>query len=70
MGERDSAKVRVESLQSCRYAKYEGGKKSNPREKEDPEKGRAAEVFRGKWRAVAEDEEYLRLKEEHRRRNG
>ncbi len=38
--------------------------------KEDPEKGRAAEVFRGKWRAVAEDEEYLRLKEEHRRRNG
>ena len=69
MGERDSAKVRVESLQSRRYAKYEGGKKSKPREKEDPEKGRAAEVFREKWRAVAKDEEYLRLKEEHRRRN-
>jgi Domain of unknown function (DUF4385) len=52
-----------------RYAKYEGGKKGKPREKEDPEKSRAAEVFREKWRAAAEDEEYLRLKEEHRRRN-
>ena len=52
-----------------RYAKYEGGKKSKPRETEDPEKSRAAEVFREKWRAAAEDEEYLRLKEEHRRRN-
>ena len=53
-----------------RYAKYEGGKKSKPRETEDPEKSRAAEVFREKWRAAAEDEEYLRLKEQHRRRNG
>ncbi len=52
-----------------RYAKYEGGRKSKPREKEDPEKGRAAEVFREKWRAAAEDDEYLKLKEEHRRRN-
>jgi hypothetical protein len=52
-----------------RYAKYEGGKKGKPREKEDPEKSRAAEVFREKWRAAAENEEYLRLKEEHRRRN-
>ena len=51
------------------YAKFEGGKKSEPREEEDPEKSRAAEVFREKWRAAAEDEEYLRLKEEHRRRN-
>ena len=42
-----------------RDAKYEGGKKS-----------RAAEVFREKGRATAEDEEHLRLKEEHRRRNG
>ena len=53
-----------------RYAKYEGGKKSKPRKREDPEKARAAEVFRGRWRAAAEDEEYLRLKDEHRRRNG
>src|SRR4028119_472939 len=52
-----------------RYAKYEGGKEGKHREKEDPEKSRAAEVFREKWRAAAEDEEYLRLKEEHRRRN-
>ena len=29
-----------------RYAKYECGKKSRPREEEDPEKSRAAEVFR------------------------
>jgi len=52
-----------------RYAKYERGKKSKPREKEDPEKSRAAEIFREKWRAAAEDEEYLRLKEEHQKRN-
>ena len=53
---------------SRRYAKYRGGKKSQPREHLDTEKQRAAEVFREKWRAAAEDEEYLRLKEEHRRR--
>jgi hypothetical protein len=52
-----------------RYAKYERGKKSKPREKEDPEKSRAAEIFREKWRAAAEDEDYLRLKEEHQERN-
>jgi hypothetical protein len=52
-----------------RYAKYEGGKKSKPRDKEDPEKARAADMFRKKWRAAAEDKEYLKLKEEHRRRN-
>ena len=52
-----------------RYAKYEGGKKSRPREEEDPEKARAAEVFRDRWRAAAEDAEYGRLKDEHRRRN-
>jgi hypothetical protein len=33
-------------------------------------KQRAAEIFHEKWRAAAEDEGYLRLKEEHRRRNG
>jgi hypothetical protein len=42
---------------SRRYAKYRGGKKSEPREKLDPEKQRAAEVFPEKWRAAAEDEE-------------
>lgn len=49
---------------SRRYAKYVGGRKSRPRETEDPEKQRAAETFYEKWRLAAEDEEYLRLKEE------
>ncbi len=52
---------------SRRYAKYRGGKKSQPREALDPEKQKAAEVFREKWRTAAEDREYLRLKEEHKR---
>jgi hypothetical protein len=51
---------------SRRYAKYKAGKKSQPLEKEDPEKSKAAEIFYEKWRAAAEDEEYLRLKESHR----
>ena len=51
---------------SRRYAKYKAGKKSQPLEEEDPEKARAAEIFHEKWRAAAEDEEYLRLKESHR----
>jgi hypothetical protein len=54
---------------SRRYAKYAGGSKSRPREGLDAEKQKAAEIFHEKWRAAAEDEEYLRLKEEHRRRN-
>jgi hypothetical protein len=54
---------------SRRYAKYKGGKKSRPLEEEDPVKARPAEIFYEKWRAVAEDSGYLRLKEQHRRRN-
>ena len=54
---------------SRRYAKYVGGKKSRPREELDAEKQRAAEIFHEKWRAAAEDKEYLRLKEGHRHRN-
>jgi hypothetical protein len=54
---------------SLRYAKYKGGNKSRPRDTLDPEKSRAAGIFREKWRAAAEDEEYLRLEEEHKRRN-
>ena len=54
---------------SRRYAKYRGGNKSNPLEEPDPVKSRAAEIFYEKWREAAEDEEYLRLKEEHRRRS-
>ena len=54
---------------SLRYAKYEGGNKSRPRDELDQEKSRAAGIFNEKWRAAAEDQEYLRLKEEHKRRN-
>ena len=52
---------------SRRYARYHGGNKMKPLEEPDSEKSRAAEIFYEKWRAAAEDEEYLRLKEEHRR---
>ncbi len=51
---------------SRRYAKYKGGKKSRPLDEEDPVKARSAEIFYEKWRAAAEDPEYLRLKELHR----
>ncbi len=54
---------------SRRYVKYRGGKKSEPRKEQDAQKQRAAAIFYEKWRAAAEDGEYLRLKEEHRRRN-
>jgi len=54
---------------SRRYAKYEGGNKSRLRDELDPQKSRAAEIFKEKWRAAAEDEKYLELKEEHKRRN-
>ena len=70
MGEGDLAEVRVGSARARRYARYRGGNKSRPRDEEGPEKGRAAEIFHEKWRAAADDEEYRRLKEEHRRRNG
>ncbi len=52
-----------------RYARYAGGNKSKPLEEPDPEKGWTARIFYEKWRALAGDEEYLRLKEEHKRRN-
>jgi hypothetical protein len=54
---------------SRRYAKYRGGNKSKPLEELDKVKNRAAEVFYEKWRQAAEDKEYLKLKEAHRRRN-
>jgi hypothetical protein len=54
---------------SRRYAKYSGGNKSKPLEEPEPAKSRAAEIFYAKWREAAEDEEYLKLKEEHRRRH-
>src|SRR5215204_5661537 len=52
---------------SRRYANYEGGNKSKPLAKPDPEKSQAAEIFYRRWRKAAEDEEYLKLEEKHRR---
>lgn len=54
---------------SRRYARYKGGKKSQPLDKQDPIKARSARIFHEKWRAAAEDPEYKRLKERHRRRD-
>ena len=54
---------------SRRYAMHKGGNKSKPLDEPDPEKSRAAGIFYEKWRSAAEDEEYLRLKKEHGRRN-
>ena len=54
---------------SQRYARHKGGNKSKPLDVPDPVKSRAAEIFYEKWREAAEDEEYLKLKEEHKRRN-
>ena len=54
---------------SRRYARYKGGNKSKPLEKPDPEKSQAAEIFYKRWRKAAEDEAYLKLREEHRRQN-
>ena len=52
-----------------RYARHKGGNKKKPLDEPDPVKRRAAEIFHKKWREAAEDEEYLRLKEEHKKRN-
>lgn len=49
------------------YAKYKGGNKSRQLEEPDPVKSLTAEIFREKERQAAEDEEYLRLKEECQR---
>ena len=61
--------LRMGDTRSRRYAKDVGGNKRRPREELDAEKQRAAEIFHEKWRAAAEDEEYLRLKEGHRHRS-
>lgn len=61
--------LRMGYTRSRRYAKYKGGKKSQPFEKEDSVKARSTKIFHEKWRLAAEDEEYLRIKEEHHRRN-
>ena len=59
--------LQVGYTRSRRYANYDGGNKSRPLVNPDPAKSRAAEIFYKKWRKAAEDEEYLKLKEQHRR---
>jgi hypothetical protein len=55
-----------------RYAKYPGGKKyddsgaeRDPQQWADPEKRRAAIVFRDTWQAVKNDSAYQQLKHQH-----
>lgn len=56
-----------------RYANHRGGRKRAadgtpvPFGSGDPEKARVAEIFRARWREVADDADYQRLKERHRR---
>lgn len=54
---------------SLRYAKYKGGNKKRPLEEADQEKLRSASVFKKLYDRARTDEEYIRKKEEHRRRN-
>ncbi|PSP54922.1 DUF4385 domain-containing protein [Halobacteriales archaeon QS_1_67_19] len=62
---------------AMRYAKYPGGKKYDddgterePREWYDEEKREIALLFEEKWERVREDEEYRRLKDQHREKHG
>jgi NADH pyrophosphatase NudC (nudix superfamily) len=54
---------------SLRYAKYKGGKKSQPFEEPDREKLRCASIFKELYDRARTDQEYVGMKEEHRRRN-
>ncbi len=55
-----------------RYTNHQGGRKYDPDTGAvlpysfDADKAEAAEIFRARWRQVREDEEYLRLKRQHR----
>lgn len=59
---------------ATRYARHAGGRKyaadgtEKPRTAADPAKAEAAAVFRAAWEAVAADPDYVRMKEEHRKR--
>ncbi len=46
-----------------RCARHKGGNNNRLLDELDPEKCRAAEILREKWREAAGDEDYLRLKE-------
>ncbi len=61
---------------AMRYAKYpggqkyEGGKEREPQEWYDDEKREIAKRFEAKWEQVREDEQYQRLKDQHRQAHG
>jgi hypothetical protein len=64
--------LRMGFTRAMRYAKYPGGTKYDedgterePQQWADPEKRRAAVVFRDAWQAVREDDTYRRLAERH-----
>ena len=54
---------------SLRYAKHKGGKKSQPFEELDREKLRCASIFKELYDRARTDQEYVEMKEVHRRRN-
>ena len=64
--------LRMGYTRAMRYAKYPGGKKykdgeeREPEEWADSEKRRAAVVFEKAWMEARENEEYRRMREEHR----
>ena len=64
--------LRMGYTRAMRYAKYPGGKKyedgeeREPEEWADNEKRRAAVVFEKAWKEARENEEYRRMREEHR----
>jgi hypothetical protein len=64
--------LRMGYTRAMRYAKYPGGKKykdgeeREPEEWADSEKRRAAVVFEKAWKEARENEEYRRMREEHR----
>jgi hypothetical protein len=61
---------------AMRYAKYPGGQKyedgkeREPQEWYDEEKREIAKRYEAKWEQVREDEEYRRLKDQHREEHG
>ena len=64
--------LRMGYTRSMRYAKYPGGQKyedgeeREPEEWADNEKRRAAVVFEEAWEEARDNEEYRRMREEHR----
>lgn len=54
---------------SLRYAKYKGGNKKRPLEEADQEKLLCASIFKDLYDRARTDDEYVRMKEEHRLRN-